>query len=108
MQFGVPLHEIRTRLGLKWGVPEILLAFWYLGIALLLSAAAQNDGPGWLNILVLVAIWSAWRMLWIGPVIFARLARACSRDSAQRRAIGKAATTEQGEPHAGLVLAKGR
>lgn len=46
----------------------MLLAIPYLGIAYLLSTAAQNGGPGWLNLFVFVAIWSALKMLWIGPI----------------------------------------
>lgn len=51
----------------KWGVPAMFLAIPYLGIAYLLSTVVENGGPDWLNLFIFVAVWSALKMLWIGP-----------------------------------------
>ncbi len=108
MPSNILLDAIRTRRGLKWGVPAMLLAIQYLGVAYLLSTAAQNNGPGWLNLFVFVAIWSALKMLWIGPISLVLLVRARVHEYVQRRATRKAAKTEQHPQQADLILAGGR
>ncbi|MFX4273307.1 sulfate permease [Pseudarthrobacter sp. J1738] len=108
MPSNILLDAIRTRRGLKWGMPAMLLAIPYLGVAYLLSTAAQNDGPGWLNLFVFVAIWSALKMLWIGPISLVLLARARAHEYAQHRAIRKAEKTEQDAQETDLILAGGR
>ena len=45
-------------------------------------ARAASGGPGWLHLIVLVCIWSALKMVWIGPVSVVLLARARLRESA--------------------------
>ena len=82
MPTNVLLDAIRTRRGLKWGVPAMLLAIPYLLVANLSAEAAASGGPGWLHLIVLVCIWSALKMVWIGPVSVVLLARARIRESA--------------------------
>ena len=85
MPSNVLLDAICTRRGLKWGVPAMLLAIPYLLIANLSAEAAENGGPGWLHLVVLVCIWSALKMLCIGPVSIVLLTRARLRESAAVR-----------------------
>ena len=108
MPSNILIDLIRTRRGLKWGVPAMLIAIPYLGIAYLLSTAVQNGGPGWLNLSVLVAIWSALKMLWIGPISLVLLARARAREYAERRADRRAAEAERDSLEADLAVAGGR
>lgn len=75
------LDKIRARSGLKWGVPAMLVAIPYLYLAGLLTLIVQDGGPAWLNLVVLVAIWSALKMLWIGPVSLLLLARVRSAEA---------------------------
>ncbi|WP_047691943.1 hypothetical protein [Kocuria sp. ZOR0020] len=75
MPTNIVLDKIRTRSGLKWGVPTMLLAIPYLYAASLLTVIIQDGGPGWLNIFVLIALWSALKMLWIGPISLVLLVR---------------------------------
>ena len=81
MPSNVLLDAIRTRRGLKWGVPAMLLAIPYLLVANLSAEAAAHGGPGWLHLIVLVCIWSALKLVWIGPVSVVLLARARMRES---------------------------
>lgn len=75
----VLLDAVRTRRGLKWGVPAMLLAIPYLLLADLCVRLLADGGPGWLHLIVLVCIWSALKMLWIGPVsIFLLVRSACA------------------------------
>lgn len=86
----------------------MLLAIPYLGVAYLLSTAVENGGPGWLNLFILVAVWSALKMLWIGPIGLVLLARVRAREYVQRRADRRAAMAEHDSVEAGLMVAGGR
>ncbi|MGX1738252.1 hypothetical protein ACWIB8_03660 [Corynebacterium flavescens] len=86
----------------------MLVGIPYRGVAYFLSTSAQNGGLGWLNLFVLVAIWLALKMLWIGPVSLVLLTRARTHEYAQRHATRKAAKTEYDAQHVGLILAGGR
>lgn len=86
MPSNILLDAIRTRRGLKWGVPAMLLAAPYLAIANLCAQSAADGGPGWLHLIVLACIWSALKMVWIGPVSLVLLARARMRESADAHA----------------------
>ncbi|WP_129359774.1 sulfate permease [Rothia uropygioeca] len=86
MPTNILLDKIRTRSGLKWGVPAMLVAIPYLYAASLLTVIIQDGGPGWLNILVLIALWSALKMLWSGPVSLVLLTRVRWQERSQHRA----------------------
>ncbi|GAA2121696.1 sulfate permease [Kocuria atrinae] len=62
------LDAIRHRRNLKWGIPAMLLAIPYLLIAATCSELAQNDGAGWLHLVVLWSLWNSLKLIWIGPV----------------------------------------
>lgn len=108
MPSNILLDKVRTRRGLKWGVPAMLLAIPYLGVAYLLSAAVENGGPGWLNLFILITVWSALKMLWIGPISLVLLAHARVREYAQRRADRMAVKAEHDSVEASLMVAGGR
>lgn len=91
------LDKVRTRKGLKWGVPAMLLAIPYLYLASLLAIIVRDGGPGWLDIFVLISMWSALKMLWIGPISLILLARVRLREHAQRRAEHREATSNEGQ-----------
>lgn len=56
MPTNIVLDAIRTRRGLKWGVPAMLLAVPYLYAASLLTVLIDDGAPGWLYLLVLLFI----------------------------------------------------
>ncbi len=62
------LNASRTRRGLKWGVPAMLLAEVYFYAAAICTTIINDGGPGWLYLLVLLSVWHAFKFLWIGPV----------------------------------------
>ena len=68
MPTNIALDAIRTRRGLKWGIPAMLLAVPYLYAAAICTTIINDDGPGWLYLLVLLFVWNAFKFLWIGPV----------------------------------------
>ncbi|MFT4109500.1 hypothetical protein [Propionicimonas sp.] len=54
MPINIALDAIRTRRGLKWGVPAMLLAVPYLYASSPVRVLIGNGAPGWLNLLVLL------------------------------------------------------
>ena len=56
MPTNVLLNALRTRRGLRCGVPAMLIAAPYLLGAWLLTVWIADGGPGWLNLLVLLFI----------------------------------------------------
>lgn len=86
MPTNILLDKIRTRRGLKWGVPAMLIAAPYLLAAAAFAAVIADGGPGWLNILVLLFIWNAMKFAFIGPISLVLLARTRLHEARARRA----------------------
>lgn len=107
MPTNLVLDRVRTRNGLKWGVPAMLLAIPYLYLASLLAIIVREGGPGWLNIFMLVAFWSALKMLWIGPISLILLARVRIHEHAERRAVRRQAKEEQTQVFASAPVMAG-
>lgn len=76
---------IRTRNGLKWGVPAMLLAAPYLGVAAWCTNLIESGGTGWLHPVVLVCIWNALKMVVIGPVSVVLLVNARAKERQARK-----------------------
>jgi hypothetical protein len=96
MPTNILLDLLRTRRGLKWGIPAMFLAAPYLLAASICVNLIAGGGPGWLNLLVLLFCWNALKFIAIGPVSLALLARTQLREHRERRAprgsgIGSAA-----------------
>ncbi len=68
MPTNILLDAIRTRRGLKWGVPAMLLAVPYVLLANYCLTVIEDGGPSWLNLVILVALWNALKFTWIGPI----------------------------------------
>lgn len=86
---------IRTRQGLKWGVPAMLLAVPYFVVAYWLTTLLADGESSWLNLLVLVSIWSGIKMLWLGAVSLVMLTRVRAQELAARRRQMKAERRER-------------
>ncbi|MAP63889.1 MAG: sulfate permease [Microbacterium sp.] len=68
MPTNILLDAIRTRRGLRWGVPAMLLAIPYLLAASVCTALIDGGAPRWLYVVALVCIWNALKFVWIGPI----------------------------------------
>lgn len=86
MPTNIALDAIRTRRGLKWGAPAMLLAAPYLLGASICTSLLADGGPGWLNLLVILFIWNAMKFLFMGPVSLIVLARRRLHEAAARKA----------------------
>ena len=105
MPTNILLDALRTRRGLRWGIPAMLLSVVYFATAYWCTTLIADGGPGWLHLIVLVCIWSALKMLWIGPISVVLLVRARIRESREtRRRRSEASEVENGE-RSGLVSA---
>lgn len=76
MPTNIVLDKLRTRHGLKWGVPAMLLAIPYVTAANILTILIGSGAPGWFHLLVLLCIWNAFKFLVMGPVSVVLLVRA--------------------------------
>jgi hypothetical protein len=54
----------------------MLLGVAYLFAAALLTNLLNDDGPGWLNLLVILGIWNGFKFIAFGPISLILLARA--------------------------------
>lgn len=85
MPTNILLDAIRTRRGLKWGVPAMLLAAPYLLLANYFVGVIEGGGPGWLNLIVLVTLWNTLKFIWIGPISLILLIRVRIQEAVARR-----------------------
>ena len=83
----IVLDKLRTRRGLKWGAPAMLLAMPYLAVANILTILIDNGGPGWFHLLVLMCIWNALKFMVMGPVSVVLLVRARTAERRGRRLL---------------------
>ena len=90
MPTNILLDAIRTRRGLKWGVPAMLLAMPYLLAASTFTTLIADGGPGWLNLLVLFCLWNSMKFIIMGPVSLILLARTRVREAVAARAERRA------------------
>ena len=85
MPTNIALDAIRTRRGLKWGLPAMLLAVPYLYVASCLIVLIEDGGPGWLYLPVFLCIWNAMKFVIMGPVSAVMLLRARAAEWRDRR-----------------------
>ncbi|MFP5435308.1 MAG: sulfate permease [Alphaproteobacteria bacterium] len=75
MPTNILIRATRTRRGLKWGVPAMILAVVYIVIAAALAQWVASGAPGWINLLVLVCLWNALKFVVNGPITLVQLVR---------------------------------
>lgn len=79
------LDLIRTRGGLKWGVPAMLIAGPYLALAQWATTTIDHGGPGLLHLVFLICVWSAFKFLIMGPISLLKLILVRARERARGR-----------------------
>jgi len=85
MPTNIAIDALRTRRGLKWGVPAMSLAAVYLFIASILTVLINDGAPKWLYLLVLICMWNAVKFVANGIVSIGLLARARIAERRARR-----------------------
>ncbi|MBG6059962.1 hypothetical protein IWX89_003435 [Cryobacterium sp. MP_M3] len=89
MPTNILLDSLRTRRGLKLGLPAMLLAVPYLVAAWLCSTWVADGGPGWGNLLVLLFVWNALKFLVNGPINLVLLLRVRLAERRARKEYGR-------------------
>jgi hypothetical protein len=85
MPTNIVLDAIHTRRGLQWGVLVMLLAVPYAFASVFCAGLVEAGGSGWLNLLALLFVWNALKLLVAGPVTLIRLLRVRGREAQARR-----------------------
>jgi hypothetical protein len=105
MPTNILLDLIRTRRGLKWGIPAMLVAAPYLLAAGICTNLIASGGPGWLNILVLLFVWNAMKFLIMVPVSLVLLVRVRIQEAVARRHARRDETAMESVAHAEASVA---
>lgn len=92
MPTNILLDAIRTRRGLKWGIPAMLLTVPYLLAASTFTTLIADGGPGWLNLPVLLCLWNTMKFIIMGPISVILLARVRAREAVAARVERRAST----------------
>lgn len=89
MPTNIVLDKLRTRRGLKWGVPAMLASLVYFYLAALMSVLVEHGASKWLYLVMIVCVWNAFKFLFYGPVSLVLLAhvRAAERHTVRRASI---------------------
>lgn len=75
MPTNILLDKIRTREGLKWGVPAMLLGAAYIFLAAVCITLIDQGWSKWLYLLFALLLWNGLKFLFIGPWSLVLLAR---------------------------------
>lgn len=82
----IVLDRLRTRRGLKWSIPTaVILVPAYLYAASICTTLIEGGGPGWLNFVAIVLIWSALKLTVMAPVSVVMLAKVRLAERRNRR-----------------------
>ncbi len=81
------LAATRTRPGLKWGVPAMLVSVPYLAIANVSTILIDRGAHEWVHLVVLWGIWNAFKFILNGPISLFRLVRAIMRERMMAQAV---------------------
>lgn len=87
MPTNILLDVLRTRRGLKWGIPAMFLGVIYVLIAVTCTGLIEHGWSTWLYLVFLLALWNALKFLLFGPWSLVLLARSRSQERSARSAV---------------------
>ena len=99
------IDAINARRGLKWGGSVMLLTMSSALAAVHFRAQVDTGGPGWLNLLVILCLWNALKLLLIGPISLLKLMTVRVREELTRRRMMRALLYDGVEPFGERMLA---
>ena len=85
MPTNILLDKLRTRRGLKWGIPAMLLGVVYLLIAVTCTGLIEQGWSKWLHLVFFLAFWNALKLFFFGPWSLVLLARGRAREMRSHR-----------------------
>lgn len=93
MPTNILLDKIRTRRGLKWGIPAMLLGGIYLFAAVYCTTLIDHGWSEWLYLVFFLLLWNGLKFVLMGPVSLVLLARVRFQEARARRHRKRAAAT---------------
>lgn len=87
MPTNIILDKIRTRRGLKWGVPAMLLGAAYIFAAAMCITLIGHGWSQWLYFALALLLWNGLKFLVMGPVSLFLLIRVRIQEAAARRRV---------------------
>lgn len=90
MPTNILLDRLRTRTGLKWGAPAMLLGVVYILIAATCTGLIEQGGSEWLYLAFILALWNGLKFLLVGPWSVVLLVRARLRERRVHGSVGPA------------------
>ena len=75
MPTNILLDKLRTRRGLKWGVPAMLLGLTYVFAAAACVTLIEHGWSEWLYLAFILLLWNGFKFLLFGPWSLVLLAR---------------------------------
>lgn len=97
MLSNIAITALRTRSGLKWAAPAMLLSVPYLFAASYLSTLVDGGASKWLYVVFLVSIWNALKFLANGIVCTGLLVRVHVHERRLQRSDAEASAVQANE-----------
>ena len=100
MPTNILLDKIRTRQGLKWGIPAMLLGGIYVFAAAMCITLIEHGWSGWLYLLFALLLWNGLKFLFMGPwslILLLRVRRQEARARKRNRATPTHVATASAE-----------
>lgn len=85
MPTNILLDKIRTRRGLKWGLPAMLLGGVYLFAAVTCTTLIAHGWSEWLYLAFFLLLWNALKFILMGPISVVLLVRVRYEEARARR-----------------------
>lgn len=97
MPTNIAINALRTRSGLKWAAPAMLLSVPYLFAASYVSTLVDGGASKWLYVVFLGCIWNALKFVANGIVCMGLLARVRVHERRLQRSAAEAPTVRANE-----------
>lgn len=85
MPTNILLDLIRTRRGLKWGIPAMLLGLLYIFAAAYATTLIAHGWSEWLYLAFALFLWNGLKFILMGPISVVLLVRARIAEARARR-----------------------
>lgn len=90
MPTNILLDKIRTRRGLKWGIPAMLLGAVYMFAAVYCTIRILHGWSQWLYLPFLILVWNGMKFILVGPFSLVLLVRVRIAEARNRRRARRA------------------
>ena len=85
MPTNILLNAIRTRRGLKWGVPAMLLGAAYIFTAAMCITLIEHGWSQWLYLAFVLLLWNGLKFILMGPISLTLWVRVRIQEAAAKR-----------------------